>query len=259
MVCQCLTSDSHLLDRCASHLNVLCESALNTYEKYSTYNKADDSKNKVKQRGVLVNYDSIPGIIPKIVLPLFKVDLTDKWLTKMIDESSQYSKSRVQKSAGEFLGDSEDKDERATEGIVTWAEKILQPSYELMDQAAKEGLQNLIQNHPSLQQMNQEGRSLLDWTQWKEMPALEEMDSSSQKQPAEEEEEQEEVSLDSIPIKKFVPLVRNDLKLESNAIQELTGDATNTIDPVTGRIEVGIHAQGVKSIRYEVMLAALTL
>jgi hypothetical protein len=247
-----LLSSDHC--RCASHLNVLCESALSTYEKYSTYKKSNSHN---QQRGLLVNYDSIPGIIPKIILPLFNVNLTTKWLEKMVDESSQYSKSRVQKSASEFMGDSEDKDERATEGIVTWAEKILQPTYELLDHAATESLQNLIQSDPKLQHHQVLLQNGLDWAQWKDMPLVEEMISVGvikEAEAAEEEEEEESVS-EPIPIKKFLPLMRNDdLKSELSEMEKLTGDATNTIDPLTGRIEVGLHAEGVKSIRYEVSL-----
>jgi hypothetical protein len=208
------------------------------------------------QRGALINYDSIPGIFPKIILPLFQVNLTSKWLKKMTEESSQYSKSRT--VGKEFSGDSEDKEERATENIVHWAEKILQPSYDILDQDAKRGLQRLLESHETLRRLYEEekkildrdlteGISAVDWSQWKGMPTL--LDGIL------EEEQREDAGggPGEISPRKVLPLTR--IEKTQPVVDELTittGDATNRIDPLTGRIEVGLHADGVNSLRFEV-------
>jgi hypothetical protein len=222
---------------------------MSAYELFSIHDQ-------IGQRGALINYDSIPGIFPKIILPLFQVNLTSKWLKKMTEESAQYSKSRT--VGKEFSGDSEDKDERATEEIVHWADKILQPSYDVMDRNAKIGLQRLLDSRESLRRLYREekrvldrdlseGISAMDWSQWKEMPThLEEG--------LEEELLVEDARDLEINPRKLLPLTRF-LETSADQLTIATGDATNRIDPVTGRIEVGLHADGVNSIRFEVAIS----
>lgn len=216
---------------------MLCESAISAYEKYSYYGESN------QQRGALVNYDSLPGIIPKIIAPLFKVNLSSKWLKKMMEESSTYSKSRTQ-GQKEFSGDSEDKEERATEGIIYWAERILQPTYDVMDNQAKESLRNIIENSESLREMFvDKDLAVVDWSEWKEMPSLNSVNSES----PEEGKVEEIISPD-----KVLPLMRDVGSIQMDDIELITGDPSNKLDPVSGRIEVGIHAAGVNSIRFEV-------
>lgn len=120
---------------CAAHLNMLCESALDAYENYGT--RFDEAGNVI-QRGLLVNYDSLPGFMPKIMLPLFGSTPDNRWLANIKEESSQYSKSRNPDKT--FTGDSADKDQRATENIQLYSEKILQPTYERLNAKAEDGL-----------------------------------------------------------------------------------------------------------------------
>ena len=61
------------------------------------------------QRGVLIPYDSLPGFVPQILLPLFRINpLPPSWLQKITEESNFYSKSRGAKIRV-FEGDSKDK------------------------------------------------------------------------------------------------------------------------------------------------------
>jgi len=63
----------------------------------------------VVQRGVLIPYDSLPGFVPQILLPLFHISpLPPSWLQKITDETNFYSKSRGAKIRV-FQGDSKDK------------------------------------------------------------------------------------------------------------------------------------------------------
>jgi hypothetical protein len=105
---------------------MLCSSALRAYEKYGVSTGADGS---VHQRGILINYESLPGGVARILLPLFNIVPTTTWLSKMAYTSTHYSKSRG-KAPKPFFGDSEDKDQRATDAIQKFSALILQPSYE---------------------------------------------------------------------------------------------------------------------------------
>ncbi len=103
-------------------LNMLCSNALQVHPITS----------EGKQRAVLLNYDSLPGAVPKILLPLFNVELDKPWLEKMKLESKHYSKSRGSKFKL-FFGDSKDKDERATSGIQKFSDLILAPSFAILN------------------------------------------------------------------------------------------------------------------------------
>ena len=121
---------------CAAHLNMLCNSALHAYEKFGV---RTDSAGTVTQRGLLVNYEALPGIVPRAILPMFGVDPYPGWLTKMEQESKQYSKGRGGNTKI-FKGDSQDKDERATRAIQKYAKAILEPTYTKLLTASEESL-----------------------------------------------------------------------------------------------------------------------
>ena len=128
--------------RCAAHLSMLCSFALRSFEKYGT--RLDAASNEYIQRGVLVNYESLPGYVPLVLLPLFGVSpVPTAWLTRIKAESEYYSKGRGGKRTQVFRGDSEDKDGRATEGIQKYADLILQPSYEELNRRAVEALKSV--------------------------------------------------------------------------------------------------------------------
>ena len=114
---------------CAAHLNALCEYALEAFDEF-----------KHSGRGLLLDYQYLPGAVTNIVLPHFGMThrLHKSYFKKLVVESVQYSKSSVRNKKrgkfGFFGGDSEDKEKRATPSIEEWAEKILKPSYIKMEQ-----------------------------------------------------------------------------------------------------------------------------
>lgn len=117
---------------CAAHLNMLCNSALRAFELYGAYNDS-------QQRGFLVNYDSLPGSVARLLLPSFGVEPSDHWLSKMAEESMSYSKGRGTSKL--FFGDSKDKDDRATAAIQQYSNAILQPSYDKMAAISSKALE----------------------------------------------------------------------------------------------------------------------
>jgi hypothetical protein len=118
---------------CAAHLNMLCNSALKAYESYGTYNDS-------QQRGFLVNYDSLPGSVARLLLPSFGVEPSDHWLSKMAEESMSYSKGRGISKL--FFGDSKDKDDRATAAIQQYSTAILLPTFEKLSLISSKGLES---------------------------------------------------------------------------------------------------------------------
>ena len=112
---------------------MLCNHALDAMK---TFGKFDSNE----QRGMLIDYDGLPGVIPRVVLPLFGVkNVPNEWMRSMEMETKFYSKSR-KGSKSTFNGDSEDKDKRATAEIRTAAEAILAPTFEKMTQFAKKSV-----------------------------------------------------------------------------------------------------------------------
>ncbi|CAE7754646.1 unnamed protein product, partial [Symbiodinium microadriaticum] len=216
---------------------MLCEHALEAHEQYGKYTGSD------KQRGLIVNYDSLPGIVPKVVLPLFGADVDADWIGKMIEESGKYSKARSEKT---FAGDSEEKDQRASEdfsGITKWANAILSPSYEKLEALSDKSISHA--NVPTVKDLPLLGSGHFDWAAVKEMPsvlpdvaggneALGELGGVSP--PI----ERASVSLGGSQHRHFVETTSKGL-----------GDPSNKLNPLTGRIEVGAFASDVNSSRYE--------
>lgn len=120
---------------------MLCNHALRSYSQYSLHASPDGSPSS-RQRGMLVPYESLPGIIPRLLLPLFNVSaVSDEWLRSMAEEASYYSKGR--KNVRIFTGDSEDKDSRASPEIRYFAKAILAPTYSRLARASAEALQRM--------------------------------------------------------------------------------------------------------------------
>jgi hypothetical protein len=112
---------------------MLCNHALDAMK---TFGKFDSGR----QRGMLIDYDGLPGVIPRVALPLFGVkEVPGEWIRSMETETKFYSKSRKGKQ-NSFSGDSEDKDKRATDEIRAAAEAILVPTFEKMTQYAKKSV-----------------------------------------------------------------------------------------------------------------------
>ena len=122
-----------------------------------------------QQRGMLLNYDSLPGSVPRLLLPLFGVDAIGRqWLDKIGKEAKQYSKAR---GGGYrlFFGDSKDKDDRATDNIKLYADKILRPTYDKMDELSRSAVQSM---RPLLyRSVTQVGPGLTDWKAISDLPS----------------------------------------------------------------------------------------
>ena len=125
---------------CAAHLHMLCSNAIRAYEKYGVMKLQDGGS---VQRGFLVNYESLPGVVPRVLFPLFAVDPTERWLEAMKSTSTQYSKGRGGKAAV-FTGDSEDKEQRATTNIQKYSKDILQPTFEKLLGYSAQSLQSSL-------------------------------------------------------------------------------------------------------------------
>mmetsp|Transcript_1970 Transcript_1970/g.4608 ORF Transcript_1970/g.4608 Transcript_1970/m.4608 type:complete len:546 (-) Transcript_1970:110-1747(-) len=150
---------------CAAHLNMLCSSAVRSMEKYGTHKTEVGGESVLVQRGLFLNYDSLPGIVPAVLLPHFGVDpVPARWLRKISEESGQYSKSRGSK-AGVFLGDSKDKVEHSTQLIKQYGEAILGPTYELMQKKALLVLESARPGAIDLV-LSQSGKTMVDFD-WK--------------------------------------------------------------------------------------------
>lgn len=159
---------------CAAHLNMLCNSALRAYDKYGYYNDGDSqgvvdaSDSNKRQRGLLINYESLPGIVARILLPMFGIVPTSKWLQKMSEESGQYSKGRGSSRA--FSGDSEDKEARSTISIQKYAKSILLPTYEKMSAISFEIVQRIAPQEYNSLPTAEDGSGGKEWKSLKEVP-----------------------------------------------------------------------------------------
>jgi len=128
---------------CAGHLNMLCNSAIASFE-YAGMFKGG------RQRGMLVNYESLPGAVPRALLPMFGVEtVSSDWLSRMAVESKSYSKSRPTKRKGSssdhsFSGDSIDKEARSTQDIRKYAKLVLMPTFEKQARLSQHALQNVM-------------------------------------------------------------------------------------------------------------------
>ena len=119
---------------------MLCNFAANAYEKYG---KRIVNGTEI-QRGMLVNYESLPGVVPRALLPLFGIrEVPASWLTAMTVESKSYSKARTSRRE-DFAGDSVQKDLGATEIIKKYGEEILQPTFVKLTIYSKDALEAIM-------------------------------------------------------------------------------------------------------------------
>jgi hypothetical protein len=72
---------------CGAHLTMLCEVA---YDAFLTYGK----DNEGRPRAVLVDYEALPGIVPRVLLPVAGRTVDAAWLESMKTEAAFYSKDR---------------------------------------------------------------------------------------------------------------------------------------------------------------------
>jgi hypothetical protein len=87
---------------------------------------------------MMINYESLPGVLPRAFLPMIGVQMSQSWLRKMSSESTMYSKGRGDSRT--FEGDSQDKDKRATAQIQQYAKIILDPAYNELLRAGAQAL-----------------------------------------------------------------------------------------------------------------------
>ena len=119
---------------------MLCQHAIHAYEIFGSYDTTDG--NSGQRRGMLINYESLPGFVPRVLLPQhFGIQPSFEWISAMAIESTQYSKGRSHSSkSGDFVVDSEDKEKRSTEGIRIWSDRILQPTYNKLLELSMESI-----------------------------------------------------------------------------------------------------------------------
>ena len=121
---------------CAAHLAMLCSHAIDAYANYGVF-----SSEGRPQRGLLLNYESLPASLPLILLNLFGVEVEAAWTLAIENEARYYSKGRGKVHS--FDGDSEDKDSRASNTLKEWANKILLSLYEEMEILGVGGARNI--------------------------------------------------------------------------------------------------------------------
>ena len=121
---------------CAAHLNMLCTFAIESYQAFSK-----DKTNTEHQRGMLINYEGLPGIIPKVILPMFGVSPSEEWVRRMAIESGSYSKKNIKSK--KFEGDSEKKERKASDKVNKYAEEILEPTYQKMLKMTLESIKSV--------------------------------------------------------------------------------------------------------------------
>jgi hypothetical protein len=151
---------------CAAHLAMLCESALKAYDKYGV---THDDEGHIRQRGMLINYESLPGAVGRALLPLFGVYPDKKWLTKMTEESKVYSKGKGKTNS--FSSDNKDKEDHATDAIELYANSILDKKYVKMATIGLDSLQVISPESYDLM-INGERPDVrsVDWTLLKTVP-----------------------------------------------------------------------------------------
>lgn len=118
---------------------MLCVSAVDAANKYGF-----DNSMPPRRRAILINYDSLPGIIGHILLPFFGVTPSTTWLQKMTIESTNYSKGRS--TSKTFVTDSFDKESRATPEIRSYSELLLEPVFRKLENLSYLAFQNLSLN-----------------------------------------------------------------------------------------------------------------
>jgi hypothetical protein len=119
---------------CAGHLNMLCMRALKAYDLHAT-NSATG-----KPRGMLINYESLPGAVPRAFLKMVGVIVDDAWMAAVAVNTQFYSKSSVVRRPGlassSWGGDSKDKDSHASDQMRKWTDRVMNKSYYQMNNAS---------------------------------------------------------------------------------------------------------------------------
>ena len=126
---------------CAAHLNMLCLRALQAYDAHAV-----DPATK-RQRGLFMNYESLPGVITSGFLPMAHIAPSPQWVARIREVSSFYSKGSIVRhssKAGKFLGDSKDKDAHATKEMHLWTSRVMSDSYYRMNNESARVLRDVL-------------------------------------------------------------------------------------------------------------------
>jgi hypothetical protein len=199
--------------RCAVYLSDLCHTAIAMHARYGHYpplpsldpqssgeggqsgpeafpslptaRGGQPDRSLPRTRGFIVDYDSLPGIFPRLLMTFLGVSVSDERFQQLIAVSSQYSKGRAwyYPKAGHFSTDSTDKKARATDAIRKWSSHLLDPSYQQLAALATESYLALTagslanENTPQLA-LSEDTRVIEDWSPLKAMPTEQAPDSS---------------------------------------------------------------------------------
>jgi hypothetical protein len=111
---------------CAAHLASITESALSALQ--------DDPDEVAKHRGIPVRYDDLPEILYQEILPNhWGVTVSPEEVENILQVSGKYAKGRGNR-AGDFQGDSEQKEEEASTLVKQAAELFLKPSFDALSE-----------------------------------------------------------------------------------------------------------------------------
>jgi hypothetical protein len=103
---------------CAAHLASITESAVAGLKTSSSL-------------GIPVNYDTLPGRLYEEILPSLGVEVGPAEIERIRQVASKYAKGRGDR-AGQFEGDSEQKEKMASTQVKNAAETFLKESYEVL-------------------------------------------------------------------------------------------------------------------------------
>jgi len=110
-------------DKCALHLNTLCQAALNELE-------------EPESNGMPVNYNVMVNNF-SMITSHFGMDMTDEYAERIEAVGSKYSKGRGHRGK-EWKDDSEKKDTMANEKVKDAADEFLSDSYDLLEEYSKD-------------------------------------------------------------------------------------------------------------------------
>ncbi|KAL7559795.1 hypothetical protein ACA910_019795 [Epithemia clementina (nom. ined.)] len=122
-----------LPDYCAAHLASLTETA--AHELSTARNNNHHHQDPKGNGGIAVNYRSLPHALVDWIWPqVWNLTLDAEALQRIQAGSQSYSKGRGMR--GQFVGDSQAKQEQASSDVKRAAETYLQPSYQALEHLA---------------------------------------------------------------------------------------------------------------------------
>ena len=159
---------------CAGHLNMLCLRALSAYDKHAL------NTDKSTPRGMLINYEALPGAVPRLFLPqLAGVLPNHEWMANIAVNTKFYSKASVARrskslSTTHWKGDSKDKDARATDMMRKWTDRIMTKSYYKMNNHSAQ-LASRVASKDMRRELNiHNGVGFAEAVYWKHLASMEE-------------------------------------------------------------------------------------